>query len=190
LRRNDRPLSSRSWCFGCTLDQRGILLGLFLFLSSFLWWRFCRHHFWDFFWNDNTTYLNNILWAIHSNLKCTKKRWIFTLCCGSVNMKPCFPMTLMCCTHQQYFAHFIFNLLTVQKKTRLYWIWKWMWTIMESFWGQLGIWRWQIQVYWWCCGWSVKRIFATLKSQIDAGNSSNTILLFLDNFTTSFWLWN
>jgi hypothetical protein len=36
LRRHDRPLSSRSWCFGCTLDQRGILLGLSLFLSDII----------------------------------------------------------------------------------------------------------------------------------------------------------
>jgi hypothetical protein len=29
---------------------------------------------------------------------------VFTLCSGSVNMKPCFPMTLMCSIHRLYFA--------------------------------------------------------------------------------------
>ena len=70
--------------------------------------------------NSNSLHIiwNNCIGPIHSNLKCSKsqKCSIFTLCSGSVNMKQCFPVTLMYSIHQQYFA--AFNCLTFSRLKR------------------------------------------------------------------------
>jgi len=110
-----------------------------------------------------------VLWAIHSNLKCTKIQ----------EMLNTYAMFWRC----WYEAMFSYGIYAPNS-------WTIVWDIfltfsrlirkcfcnafeyeceqyMKNFWGQLGIWRWKIQVYWWCCGESAKRIFATLKSTID-----------------------
>lgn len=139
-----------------------------------------NHHLYSWVIGDWSNKNNSKIFSfdVHSNMK----RTMFKLCSGSVNMKPYFSMTFLLRIHLQYFEHFILTFSRLNRKRLCNAFEN---EYMDSFWGQLGIWRWQIQGPWRCFGKSSQWIFPTLKFSTEAGNYSNTMLLLLNNFSSS-----